>query len=277
MEGTVSLDDVALFLAVADGGGLAAAARATGTSPPTLSRRMTVLESRTGRRLFERGARGYSLTSDGRAFLDACRPLRAAAHQVARFVASPIKLPRVRITAGAWTSRHLARRIGAHWTPGDGWLPEFVSATQRIDIARRDADIGIRNARPDQSWLAGQRTGTVEYAIFGRDPGVGGFVVLTGEPGETPSNRWLRDKFRAEIVTRANDGRVALDLALAGIARIVLPLFAGDPEPGLQRLSDPIAELTHEEWLVSHHDGRHDPPVRAALDAVRAILTAPEN
>lgn len=74
-------------------------------------------------------------------------------------------------------------------------------------------------------------------------------------------------------MTRANDGRIALDLALAGIARIVLPRFAGDVQPGLQCLSDPIGALTHEEWLVSHHDGRHDPPVRAALDAVLAILT----
>lgn len=196
MEGNISLDDVALFLAVADGGGLAAAARATGASPPTLSRRMAELERRLGRRLFERGARGYALTSDGRAFLDVARPLRSAAHQVSRFVTEEKPLPRVRITAGAWTSRRIAREICAHWTPGDCWLPEFVSSAHRIDIARREADIGIRNARPDQSWLAGQRTGTIEYAIYGRDPTVGGFVALTGRCGRDPLEQVAAGQFR---------------------------------------------------------------------------------
>ena len=53
----------------------------------------------------------------------------------------------------------------------------------------------------------------------------------------------------------------------------MLPTFAGEGEPGLVRISEPIAELTHEEWLVSHHDARHDPPVRQALDAVHRLLT----
>ena len=57
------------------------------------------------------------------------------------------------------------------------------------------------------------------------------------------------------------------------MGRIVLPTFSGEGEPGLVRVSEPIAELAHEEWLVSHHDARHDPPVRQALDAVHRLLT----
>jgi hypothetical protein len=41
----------------------------------------------------------------------------------------------------------------------------------------------------------------------------------------------------------------------------------------LRQIGPEISELLHEEWLVSHHDARHDPPVRAALDAVAAVLT----
>ena len=58
------LDDLALFLAVADTGGLAAAARMTGVPLPTLSRRMAELERRTARRLFLRGKKGYALTAE---------------------------------------------------------------------------------------------------------------------------------------------------------------------------------------------------------------------
>lgn len=65
MEDTPKLDDLRLFLAVADAGGLAGAQKATGTPSPTLSRRMAKLERQMGLRLFERGARGYTLTKRG--------------------------------------------------------------------------------------------------------------------------------------------------------------------------------------------------------------------
>ncbi|RVV99376.1 LysR family transcriptional regulator [Mesobaculum littorinae] len=270
-----SLDDIELFLAVADGGGLSAAARATGLSVPTLSRRMAELERRTGRRLFHRGPRGYALSAEGRALLNEASDLRGPAQRLRRWIAAPGTPVRVRITAGLWTSRHLARCIGSHWTPDAGWLPEFVAANHRVDIARREADIGVRNARPDQPWLAGRRTVAVRYAVYGTGERVAGYVGLADEVPTTPSDRWLRATEGARIVTTASDARLALDMALAGVGRIVMPTFAGDAEAGLARLSDPIDEITHDEWLVSHHDGRHDPPVRAALDVVHEILTSP--
>ena len=101
-----------------------------------------------------------------------------------------------------------------------------------------------------------------------------GYVALAEGIATTPSQRWLVASHAGEIVTTASDGRLILDLALAGVGRIVLPTFAGEGEQGLVRVSEPIGELTHEEWLVSHHDARHDPPVRLALDAVHRLLTA---
>ena len=98
-------------------------------------------------------------------------------------------------------------------------------------------------------------------------------MALAEGVATTPSQRWLAANHAAEIVTTASDARLMLDLALAGVGRIVLPTFAGDGEPGLVRVSEAIEALTHEEWLVSHHDARHDPPVRRALDAVHRLLT----
>ncbi|MBP7243232.1 LysR family transcriptional regulator [Amaricoccus sp.] len=275
MKQTIDLDDVALFLAVADAGGLAGASRATGASVPTLGRRMAELERRSGRRLFERGPRGYSLTAEGRGLLAEAEALRGAAGRLERWIAGARRTPRVRITAGLWTSRLIARRIGSFWKPADGWVPELLASNATVDIARREADIGVRNRRPDQPWLAGRRTGFVGYAIYGAGPGVEGYVALSEGAPDTPSQRWLAANRGDAIVTTASDMRLALDLALAGIGRILLPTFAGDAEAGLARLSEPIAEIGHEEWMVCHHDARHDPPVRAALEAVAALLGAP--
>jgi DNA-binding transcriptional LysR family regulator len=273
MKRSLSLDDVELFVAVADAGGLGGAARVTGVSAPTLSRRMVELERRAEARLFERGPRGYALTSEGRALLEEAEGLRAVAARLGRWAGGARRVPRVRITAGTFTSRMLARGIGAVWAPGDGWMPEFLASNATVDIARREADIGIRNRRPDQPWLAGRRTGEVVYAVYAASPDVTGYVALAEGIATTPSQRWLAANHAGEIVTTASDARLMLDLACAGFGRIVLPTFAGDGEPGLARVSGPIDGLGHEEWLVSHHDARHDPPVRRALDAVHRLLT----
>ena len=39
--------------------------------------------------------------------------------------------------------------------------PEFLACNANVDIARREADIGVRNRRPEQGWLAGQRPGVM--------------------------------------------------------------------------------------------------------------------
>lgn len=276
MKTTPSLDDIALFLAVADAGTLAGAAKRSGASLPTLSRRMTELERQLGQQLFQRGAQRYGLTAEGRQLAEEMRGLREVSARLGRWRQGAAWPVRVRITAGLWTSRFLARGLAGVWSPEAPWLPEFTASNADLDIARRAADIGVRNRRPEQPWLAGRRTRRLAYAAYGRDAQVQGYVTLPPGAATTPSERWLRETHPDEIVTHASDARLALDMALAGVARIVMPCFAGDTEPGLLRLSDPIETLCHEEWLVAHHEARHDPPVRAALEACHALLTAPD-
>ena len=268
----VSLDDLALFLAVAQAGGLQGAAAATGISAPTLSRRMAELERTLATRLFERGRTGYTLTSRGRSLLAETGPLRQMQARLAAWSGSATASPRVRITAGVWTAQLIARRIAEVWRPGDPWVPEFLSANAALDLARREADIGIRARRPDQPWLAGRKVQDVTYAVYGRPDAPEGFIALAEGLPSTPAERWLRATHPDVILTTVNSERLALDLAQAGLGRIVLPCFAGDAAEGLARLSPPIPEAAHEAWLVAHHDARHDPPVRRALAALSRLL-----
>jgi DNA-binding transcriptional LysR family regulator len=268
------LDDYMLFLAVADGGGLVGAQQATGTPSPTLSRRMNALERTLGKRLFERGASGYTLTSDGRALAVEVEQLRAASQRLTAFNTTKLR-PLVRITAGHWTAYDIARRFGDVWSQDAPWMPELVSSDAMVDIARREADIGIRNKRPDQTWLAGRRTARIAYAEFARSPEVTGYITLPEALATTPSKRWLRHNKPDQIVSTASDPRAEADLAIGGVGRVVLPIFAGRALPELVQVSPEIDVLTHEEWLVCHHDARHDPPIRAALDAIGTLLSAP--
>ena len=272
MKHPLSLDDLSLFLAVATAGGLQGAAAATGVSAPTLSRRMTELERATGQRLFERGRHGFALTARGRSLLAEAEGLRTIARRLTDWVRDPCETPRVRITAGSWTSRLIARHIGSVWKPGDPRVPEFLVANANLDIARRESDIGVRARRPDQPWLAARRVQRVEHAVYGLPGAPEGFVALAEGLASTEAERWVRTTQADRIVTTVNTERLALDLVRAGMGRMVMPTFAGDDETGLVRLSDVIPEAAHDAWLVSHHEARHDPPVRRALAALERLL-----
>lgn len=97
-------------------------------------------------------------------------------------------------------------------------------------------------------------------------------MTLAADAPGTPSTRWVHAHHVDAIVTTVTDMRLAVDLAQSGVARVVLPTFAADGISGLSRLSEPIDELTHEEWLVTHHEARHDTPVRHAIDALTRFI-----
>lgn len=269
-----SWDDLALFAATARSGALAPAAAATGVSVPTLSRRMKALERHLGRRLFRHGAHGYAPTPDGRDLLARAERMEAAAAEIGAWQTRAAGPPRVRISAGTWTARALAANLPAFWSPGAPWAPEFVHCNLDMDIARREIDIGVRNRRPEQPWLAGRRTATVRHAPYAASLSVEGWIGATDEAAPLPSERWLAREHGSEIRVVANDPALRMTLAEAGVGRVVLPTFIGDAAQGLVRAGPVIDALTSEEWLVSHHDTRHDLPIRAALDAIGGWLAA---
>lgn len=273
MKSGLDWNDLVLFCAVARAGNLTAATTATGVSAATLSRRMRALEAASGRRLFLRGTQGYALSREGQALLDRAERMEAAAAEIGQWQAQGTGPARVRISAGSWTSLYLTRHLPAFWSARAVWVPEFVQCNIEMDIARREVDIGIRNSRPRQPWLAGQRTSYVDYAVYGRDAKVQGWIGATEDAVQIPSARWVQAHHANALVTRVNDPRLALELAGSGVGRVVLPCFVGAHQTGLVQLSDPIEELRSEEWLVSHHEGRHDPAIRAALNALGAYLS----
>ena len=52
---------------------------------------------------------------------------------------------------------------------------------------------------------------------------------------------------------------------------MVLPCFLGDTHPVLVRVSESIAELTQEHWLVTHRVDRHRPNAGALIDRLVSI------
>ena len=250
-------DDLHLFLAVAREGGLSPAARTTGRSPATL-----------GRELFIRNERGYELTTDARQLVEELTQIES---RIARLTAPPgdAERPLVKISAGTWTTLALVEKLDdIVGSPADIRL-RFVSSEARLDIARREVVIGIRNARPSGDSLAGRSLSRVEFAPYARRGAPDRWIKVLAD---TPSARWLHKVVGNDAVCEVNSPRNSLDLALAGKGVALLPTFIGDRQPELARTGDTVAELAHDRWIVTHDDDRRLPEVRRTIDRLCRVL-----
>lgn len=272
--------DLRLFLDVARLGGLSAATATTKLSAATLGRRVTALERQIGEPLFVRSHSGYALTRAGEELLRRAEDVEAAMTSLTRWRDGTLGDRIVRISAGTWTTNFFAQHIGELWqAERDPFRIEFVTAYEKVDIGRRNADIGLRSERPTEPNLAGRLTGKVAHAIYSGRNLVNGvkaglFVGLTGEGANLQTTRWLMAHHGDRIGLRGNDMHSVVELVAAGGGLTILPCFAGDSDTRLVRVAPPIRELLQEQWLVTHQDERHTSEVRTVIERVVALIKA---
>jgi DNA-binding transcriptional LysR family regulator len=272
----VDWNDLHIFVHVARGGGLTAAAEALGSSPATMGRRMLALEAAVGRPLFIRRQTGYELTADGRTLLAKALAVEASARPIEDWLSADGRRPVVRISAGTWTANFLAANFSKLWTPDDPYRIAFKTAEARLDIAHREIEIGVRNAAPEGGNLAGRRTNDVAYAPFRarNRTGIEAWVAISPEDAITNTARWLNARQDVTIAAWANTPRTQYDLIVAGVGKGMLPCFAGDRDPLLERAGEPVPELHEGQWLVMHNDDRHRPEVRTVIERMASLFTA---
>jgi DNA-binding transcriptional LysR family regulator len=275
---SLSWDDLQVFAAVARGGGLSAAAERLGSSPATVGRRMVALEQSIGRPLFIRRQTGYELTADGRVLYEKALAMEASAQTIHDWLEAEGQRSVVRISAGTWTANFFAANFGKLWKPDDPFRIAFKTTEAKLDIAHREVEIGIRNAQPDSPNLAARRTVDVAYAPFRArnhpTPGHEQWVTVAPEDATTRSMRWVHALDGLVVAAWANTPRTLHDLIRAGVGKGVLPCFAGDRDPLLERAGDEIAELRESQWIVMHNDDRHRSDVRTVVNRIVALVTA---
>jgi len=260
-------DDLRLFLAVARGGGLAAARASTGKSAPTLGRRILALERRLGCELFRRMARGYELTDEGRELLAKATAIEDSIMPMVE--RGPGRtFPVIKISAGTWVTHVLCGAM-AEFAGRNRIRLRFVAADEVVDIGRREALIGVRNRRPEGPGLAGQRIGRIRFAIYAAQKSVRTWARVISS---TPSAQWVKENSSDAEAIEVTDPRNALDLTLSGETRTVLPIFIGSRFEALRQLSMPLEELDHDQWLVTHHEDRFIPEVRRVIDRTYKVL-----
>lgn len=275
-ETTIDWDNWRLFMAVARARGLAGAARATGKSAPTLSRRMQLLEQQTGQELFQRRSKSFELTDAGAGLFERISAIESELHI--------FDGPRdgrgkslVKVSAGSWMTYGLCQHLELITRHAVDARVRFISAEAVLDISRRETTIGIRNSRPTQANLVCRKIGRVQFAVYATRRSTTNVIEVQQD---TQSATWARAARIAseksgvasgtpgDVVFEVTSPRNALDIACTGKAAVVLPTFVGDQVSRLKRVAPPIPELAHDQWLVTHPAEQYHAQVRKVIDGL---------
>jgi DNA-binding transcriptional LysR family regulator len=275
--GSMDWDDVRVFLAVARHGSLRAAGRALGLSQPTIGRRLAAFETTFGGpTLFDRLPEGLRLNAAGEQLVPAAESVEHAALSLERrrAAASPALSGTVRVSVGEWAAGFLARCLS---DAGPTALPagitlELVESQQTANLARREADLAVRHHPPESGDLYVAKVGTFACAVYRRQRSKSdAWVTYTEEQAHYSTARWVQrqiDKTGGAVALRASNVTMQLAAIRAGSGKGILPCYAADDDPLLERLMAPVPEIAAHYSVIVHRDLRRAVCVRAVIDWV---------
>ena len=136
-----------LFLAVADAGGFAAAARRMDLDPSSASRGVAALEAQLGVRLFHRTTRKLSLTEAGARYRDRLAPILDAlndAREEARDATATLKGALRVTTSVAFGVARLTPLLPAFRAEHPDLSIELVLSDEALDLTAHKIDVAIR-------------------------------------------------------------------------------------------------------------------------------------
>ena len=254
-------DKLRIFHAVASAGSFTHAGQTLGLSQSAVSRQISALEEEISTPLFQRHARGLTMTDEGELLFSAVTDVlgRLAAAEEALKNVHDAPRGALKITA--------SHGIGAYWLlPRLGQFlaqyPEvevhLVMDDKELDLAQREADLAIRMRAPVQADLIQRKLFTVQYHMYAaksylKDHPAPKTLEEIGEHsiivyGETavPEIRdinWLLEAFKKNAkpgstgkIIRINNITGILQATEAGLGIGVVPDFVAAEHPKLERV-----------------------------------------
>ena len=291
----VSWSELEMLLAIADAGSLSGAAKVLQVTQPTVSRQLAELEARLGEPLFTRAVAGTSLTALGERVLEPARRMAESARDVDHVVSGADTRPRgvVRITAPPGVAFEL---IAPFAQRARDELPdirlEVVSTVAYLDLARREADLGLRMERLDRA--AGQRDlvtlASVEFGVAvyatrayirslgrGYGPADVGWIGWPPPLAHLPPNPQLAARIPGfRPVFASDDFLVQLRAAEAGVGAILLGRIRSPRAvpTTLQEMAVDLGPVTSSLHLVCARNSLTIPRVRAVAELLADELKA---
>jgi DNA-binding transcriptional LysR family regulator len=279
-----------VFLAVAHCGSLTGAAQELGSSQPTLSRQVSLLEAQVGNALFERTRRGLRLTEAGAALLAPAQRMQEHAREwsVAAAGRSTSLAGSVRITASEIVSAFVLPRVLCTLQQAHPEIQiELVASNTVENLLERDADIALRMLRPTQSALVARKLTELPLGLYAhRD-----YLAAHGKPsvatmqqhrwiGYDRSDQMLRG-FRAAGYNvkreffgfRCDNQIVAWQAVLAGLGIGVGMERVARQASDLVRVLREVKVPSLPLWITAHREVRGTPRLKLVFDALSQALS----
>lgn len=162
-------DDARVFLAVCRESTLRGAARVLGVDQATVGRRIIALEKSLSATLFLRTPDGYALTAVGEAALKSVEKMEHSALELERRIQGldDRLTGNVRVsTTDSLAIDFLIPAIARLHERHPDVRVQLDASTQILSLAKREADIAVRNTRPDNPDLIARRIARWPVGLF---------------------------------------------------------------------------------------------------------------
>lgn len=276
-------ENLRFLCALAKGGSLSAAARLLDVEHATVARRIAALETELAVRVVDRRGRKLLLTAEGvrlAAIAERMEREVMAAERLAvsshHGISGTVTLSAPPAYAAATLVEPLARLQVEH----PELTIEVIGEVRKASLERREADIAVRLERPRDGNLSIVRLGTITFHLYASP----NYVAKTAATNWTfigYGDELMRDSPQSQhlqilkggrpIRFLANTAEMQVSAARAGAGVAILPDFLAATDAGLVVVSEDIAPLKRDIWLVVHTDVRTAPAVRAVVDALKAV------
>ena len=289
----VSFDwnQIRAFLATAEEGSLSAAARALGTTQPTVGRQIAALEADLGVTLFERAGRSLVMTGAAQDLLEHVQAMGDAASRVSMVAAGQSEevAGRVVVTANdLMAAGYLPKVLSQLREHAPGIAVDIVASNRIENLTRRDADIAIRHVPPEQPDLIARRLPDATAGYFASTT----YLDRHGRP-ETPAelerhsfsgslNHSEMKSFLAgqglsvaheQFRTNSDSAFVGWEMMRAGLGILVGPVEFAPSLNGIEQIMTDQPPITFPVWLATHRELRTSRRIRVVFDFLAEALT----
>lgn len=286
-DAPISLDDLAVFAAVARAQSFVGAGEALGLDRSRVSRIIGRLEEALGVALFTRTTRTVRVTAEGAALLERCAPaldaLRGALRQAAESV-QQVSGEVVLTTTheiGQWLVAPLVPALrAAH----PGLTLRIITTEQVVDLVGDGVDIALRTGDPGAQTLMTRKLCELEAAFYAAPSYLEARGVpeaargLAGHERLWPAPPRGSSSFGAQGAqpTVSASFAVALGIARAGGGVALLPRFIAAPEAASGALVEVLREVAGPSaplYLITRPERPQPARVRAVCDALIGALS----
>lgn len=277
---------VLAFLATAEEGSLSAAARALGTTQPTLSRQVAALEADLKVTLFERAHRSMELTESGLELLEHVRLMGDAAARVSLAASGRSQSVEGHVSVTAtemFAAQHLPSIVERVWDRAPGIELELIPANDSLNLHRREADIAIRHARPEHGDLITKHIGNASGRLYAHRDYLDQ-IGRPGQPADLADAEFIGFETREQLIPFYNEmgipvtasnfrvycasGMLILALARHGLGLAVLTddMVVGHPE--LEVVLPDLPGFPIPVWLITHRELHTSRRIRVVFDTI---------